>query len=276
MDKRIIKIEDMQDPKPDGYNISAGCLLDLEFPFSFYFIDQIDSFKRYYEEELPKDYDKIDSKDHLKDFKYNLLTSIPQLKDSPFEWKWTSELYFNDFVTVIASRHAVPNSKCPNCGNTIGGIAITQAGYIGEPVNQTLNHSVRSLPSASYRILHLIVRALIGASASQPALAFLRKNNQTATDAERYCMDHIRNDWEILKNILNCLDELELLKHLLPIVKFVQILNSKLGYHLTRQNSKEMDFKTFLEKESDDDENHNSLKTAFDEFRKGGMQLYLL
>ncbi|CAB4379654.1 unnamed protein product [Rhizophagus irregularis] len=67
--------------------------------------------------------------------------------------------------------------------------------------------------------------------------------------------------------------QLELLKHLLPIVKFVQILNSKLGYHLTRQNSKEMDFKTFLEKESDDDENHNSLKTAFDEFRKGGMQL---
>ncbi|EXX55608.1 hypothetical protein GLOIN_2v1622324 [Rhizophagus irregularis DAOM 181602=DAOM 197198] len=58
--------------------------------------------------------------------------------------------------------------------------------------------------------------------------------------------------------------QLELLKHLLPIVKFVQILNSKLGYHLTRQNAKEMDFKTFLEKESDDDENHNSLKTAFE------------
>ncbi|CAB4482658.1 unnamed protein product [Rhizophagus irregularis] len=100
--REIIKIEDIQD---DGYNMSAGCLLDLEFPFSFYFIDQIDSFKRYYEEELPKDYDRIDSKDHLKDFKYNLLTSIPQLKDSLFEWKWTSKLYFNDFVTVIASRH---------------------------------------------------------------------------------------------------------------------------------------------------------------------------
>ncbi|PKB92419.1 hypothetical protein RhiirA5_508285, partial [Rhizophagus irregularis] len=78
---------------------------------------QIDSFKRHYEEEisiLQKDDDKIDDEtnelydyvieDHLKDFKNNLFTSIPQLKDSPLEWKWASELYFNDFVTVIASK----------------------------------------------------------------------------------------------------------------------------------------------------------------------------
>ncbi|PKB92824.1 hypothetical protein RhiirA5_487584, partial [Rhizophagus irregularis] len=78
---------------------------------------QIDSFKRHYEEEismLQKDDDKIDDEtnelyddvieDHLKDFKNNLLTSIPQLKNSPLEWEWASELYFNDFVTVIASK----------------------------------------------------------------------------------------------------------------------------------------------------------------------------
>ncbi|PKY59051.1 hypothetical protein RhiirA4_412310 [Rhizophagus irregularis] len=82
-----------------------------------------------------------------------------------------------------------------------------QAGYIGEPVNQTFTHSVRSLLPTSYRILHLIVHALIGASAPQPALAFLRKNNPTATDAERYCMDHIRNDWVILRNLFKCSDE---------------------------------------------------------------------
>uniref|UniRef100_U9UR50 RZ-type domain-containing protein n=1 Tax=Rhizophagus irregularis (strain DAOM 181602 / DAOM 197198 / MUCL 43194) TaxID=747089 RepID=U9UR50_RHIID len=187
---------------------------------------------------------------------------------------------------------AVTTSKCPNCGNTIGGIAINQAG---------------SLPPASYCILHLIVHALIGASASQPALAFPRKNNQTATDAERNITETLANylvklDESLAKNQKNSFIEseicqtlfmgkqyreymsnmanednypflsilfkysgqLELLKHLLPIVKFVQILNSKLGYHLTRQNAKEMDFKTFLEKESDDDENHNSLKTAFE------------
>jgi hypothetical protein len=39
MDKKINKIEDMQEPKPDEYNnMTVGCLLDLEFPFSFYFI----------------------------------------------------------------------------------------------------------------------------------------------------------------------------------------------------------------------------------------------
>ncbi|POG69822.1 hypothetical protein GLOIN_2v1622323 [Rhizophagus irregularis DAOM 181602=DAOM 197198] len=33
---------------------------------------------------------------------------------------------------------AVTTSKCPNCGNTIGGIAINQAGYIGEPPNRLI------------------------------------------------------------------------------------------------------------------------------------------
>ncbi|RIA86037.1 hypothetical protein C1645_741134 [Glomus cerebriforme] len=306
---------------------------------------------------------------------------------------------------------------CPNCKNIIGGAnyklagniridahpiahvsANDQAGYIGEPVNQTLDHSVRLLSPISYRILHLIVHALIGASAPQPTLAFLRKNNQNATDAEKYCMDHIRNDWAILKNILHCSDEnlalvfhslissmtekpplpnqqikssadrenwetefhrnyiapqirnitetvvnyrmklnatlaknhviedeinqtlvmdkqyrsdnlpglwrsigminfdsfrayymsdlatsknnypflsvffkyagqLELLKHLLPIVKFVQILNSKLGYHLTRQKAREMEFRQFIDRE--DDENREILIGLFDDFSKG-------
>ncbi|GBC10143.1 hypothetical protein RclHR1_09380003 [Rhizophagus clarus] len=318
----------------------------------------------------------------------------------------------------------VISSICPDCKNIIGGAdygrlaagntridsepiaqvsANDQTGYIGEPVNLTLTNSVRSLPPTSYRILHLIVHVLIGASAPQPALAFLQKNNQTATDAEKYCMDHIRNDWTILKNILNCSDEnlalmfhslislmmekplsnqqvttsaerekwetefnnyitpliknitetatsyrmklsevltknqkgnlieneinqtlvmdqryrieslpnlwrtigminfesfrayymsnttrnndytflsiyfrysqqLELLKHLLPIVKFVQILHSRLGYKLVRQKSEVMTFKEFIEKESNGGENReilNSLKTAFDDFRLG-------
>jgi len=118
------------------------------------------------------------------------------------------------------------SSTCPNCGNMIGGeehtvaagniqlgekfnqvTANDQAGYIGEPANQTLNHFVRSLPPISYRILHLIVHALFGASAPQPALNFLRINNPTVENAENYCMDHIRTDWTVLKNLLNCNDE---------------------------------------------------------------------
>jgi len=119
---------------------------------------------------------------------------------------------------------AVTTGVCPNCKNTIGGTSYKpaagnvridnqqtsqiatndQAGYIGEAINQTLAYCVRSLPPTSYRILHLIVHVLIGASAPQPALTFLRKNNSTATDAEKYCMFHIQNDWKILKNLLNC------------------------------------------------------------------------
>ncbi|PKY42427.1 hypothetical protein RhiirA4_397377 [Rhizophagus irregularis] len=327
---------------------------------------------------------------------------------------------------VAGCGNVYVSSKCPKCGNKIGGdtynkpaegntrldaqpiaqmSANDQAGYIGEPVNHDLYHSVRSLPPTSYRILHFIVHVLIGASTPQPASTFLQKNNQNATDPEKYCMDHIRSDWEVLKNLLNCTDmnlalmfhslissmtekppmpnqqtrtsaererwetefhnnyitphtknitetvanyrmklsealtknkknniiegeinqtlvmdkhyrsenlptlwrtigiinfdsfrayfmsdltrsknypflsvffkysgQLELLKHLLPIIKFVQILNSKLGYQLTRQKAREMTFRQFIEKESNEGENHemfNSLKTAFDDFKLG-------
>ncbi|PKY30496.1 hypothetical protein RhiirB3_447614, partial [Rhizophagus irregularis] len=124
IDEKIVKIEDIPSPKPDGYNMMAGSLLDLEFPFSFYIMKQIDSFKRHYEEEitiLQKDNGKIDAKtnelydyvieDHLKDFKNKLFMSIPQLKNSPLEWEWASELYFNDFVTVIVSKDGEKKNK---------------------------------------------------------------------------------------------------------------------------------------------------------------------
>ncbi|RIA99608.1 hypothetical protein C1645_849990 [Glomus cerebriforme] len=315
-------------------------------------------------------------------------------------------------------------SKCLECGNTIGGetygnvakgntrldtrpvgnVSVKdQTGYIGEPINKNLYHSVRSLSPTSYRILHLIIHVLIGASAPKPALVFLQKNNKIASDSEKYCMDHIQSDWEVLKHLLSCSDgnlalmfhslissmmenpplpnqqikisaerenwetkfhrnyimpqiknitetaanyrmklsealtknqknsliedeinqtlvmdkqyrsenlpslwrtigminfdnfrayymndstrindypflaiffkyfgQLGLLKHLLPIVKFVQILNSNLGYQLTRQMASEMTFRQFIERESnDEDENFNSLKIAFNDFKLG-------
>ncbi|CAB4437427.1 unnamed protein product [Rhizophagus irregularis] len=118
----------------------------------------------------------------------------------------------------------VATGSCPDCGKMIGGsdhvpvagnnriqiqpLAINHlTGYVGELVSQNMNHFVRSLRPIAYRILHLIVHALIGASEPPTALAFLRKNNQTATDSEMYCMNHIRNDWEILKKLLNCSDD---------------------------------------------------------------------
>ncbi|GES94812.1 hypothetical protein GLOIN_2v1481157 [Rhizophagus clarus] len=115
MDKKIVKIDDLPDPKPDGYNMPTGSLYDLKFPFSLYIMKQIDNFKRHYEEEialLQQDDDRVDIetnelydyviKDHLKDFKTNILTSIPQLRNSPLDR--FPELYFNDFVTVVAAN----------------------------------------------------------------------------------------------------------------------------------------------------------------------------
>ncbi len=57
---------------------------------------------------------------------------------------------------------------------------------------------------------------------------------------------------KILSIFFKYAGQLELLGHLLPIVnivKFVQMLNSKLGYHLKRQNAREMTFRQFTEQE---------------------------
>jgi hypothetical protein len=89
-----------------------------------------------------------------------------------------------------------------------------------------------------------------------------------------YMSDSTRNEnnYPFLSIFFKYAGQLELLKHLLPIVKFVQILNSKLGYQLTRQKAREMTFRNFIEKESNGGENReifNSLKTAFDDFCQG-------
>ncbi|PKC05361.1 hypothetical protein RhiirA5_485721 [Rhizophagus irregularis] len=356
-----------------------------------------------------------------------ILTCVCDQQSADFNLILNSMSSFASYSCTCGYRYFVgecgrpmATGRCPNCGKTIGGsdhvpvagnnriqiqpLAINHlTGYVGELVSQNMNHFVRNLRPIAYRILHLIVHALIGASEPPTALAFLRKNNQTATDSETYCMNHIRNDWQILKQLLNCSDDklalmfhslislmmerpptanqtsypermnwetsfrdnyvtplttnitatatnyrmklnealtknkknniieceinqtlvmdkqyrsenlpnlwrtigiinfdsfrayymsdltkindypflsvffrhskqIELLKHLLPIVKFVQILNAKLGYQLTRQTAKDMNFRQFIEKESnggENDEIFNSLNTAFNDFKLG-------
>src|SRR5581483_9214626 len=51
MDNNIIDIDRIPEPKPDGYTMPAS-IYDLQFPFSFYFMKQIDTFKTLYEEEI--------------------------------------------------------------------------------------------------------------------------------------------------------------------------------------------------------------------------------
>jgi hypothetical protein len=89
-----------------------------------------------------------------------------------------------------------------------------------------------------------------------------------------YMSDLTRNEnnYPFLSIFFKYAGQLELLKHLLPIVKFVQILNSNLGYQLTRQKAREMTFRQFIKKESyegEDLEIFNSLSTAFNDFCRG-------
>src|SRR5581483_6550803 len=55
-----------------------------------------------------------------------------------------------------------------------------------------------------------------------------------------------------------------------PIVKFIQLLNTKLGYKLSRNDAKNLTFRNFIENESNDgvDKNtYNALAKSFNEFR---------
>ncbi|RHZ88035.1 hypothetical protein Glove_26g184 [Diversispora epigaea] len=124
---------------------------------------------------------------------------------------------------IIANcGYTMNEQKCPGCKVRMLGGANNRAhssnirtqptndlaGYIGETPNQDITYCIRTMTPTSFRILHLFVHILIGASApSTLAINFLQKNNQVATDTEHYCLGHIQNDWNVLKQILNCSDE---------------------------------------------------------------------
>ncbi|CAB4391094.1 unnamed protein product [Rhizophagus irregularis] len=124
---------------------------------------------------------------------------------------------------------AMATSKCPECKRVIGGsnhVTATgnkridsanrnafesndQKGYISESINKEISYTTRQMPPVAYRILHLIVHTIIGSQApSQAVTALIQQHNKNYTNAEDYCMEHIKNDWEVLKRILNCSDEI--------------------------------------------------------------------
>ncbi|CAG8518032.1 9622_t:CDS:10, partial [Cetraspora pellucida] len=125
-------------------------------------------------------------------------------------------------------------AKCPECGNDIGGSkhmlaggnvqldkekstgfkTQDQTGYIEEEPNNQANFSIRSMIPASYRILHLFVHTLIAASATKASTTLFIPTEKKYSDIIQYCMEHIRCDWNILKQVLNVSDEnLALLIH---------------------------------------------------------------
>ncbi|PKB94042.1 hypothetical protein RhiirA5_507749, partial [Rhizophagus irregularis] len=116
MNNKIVDIDILPEPKPDGYAMAVSGL-DLQFPFSFYFMKQIDNFKTLYEEEislLRKDRENIDPsteklleqiyENYIKEFTNKVFNSITLLRTSPLEQ--VSDLYFKDFVNIVCNSEA--------------------------------------------------------------------------------------------------------------------------------------------------------------------------
>ncbi|CAG8591839.1 8168_t:CDS:10 [Paraglomus occultum] len=114
LNKKIIDIEAIKEPGPDNYAIASG-LHDLHFPFSYYFMNQINSFKKRHVDdiaELEEDGHNVNENGELNEnvaeayydkFEDKIFSALPALRSAPL--RRFSELYFRDFVTVIASNH---------------------------------------------------------------------------------------------------------------------------------------------------------------------------
>ncbi|RHZ80791.1 hypothetical protein Glove_132g18 [Diversispora epigaea] len=110
-DPKVMAIDDLLEPNPNIYTLPQ--IYNLRFPFSYYFTKRIDDFKEMYLEEISKLKQEKDNCDEFGElqpfvedttyrvFKSIILPSIIHLQDAPLEE--FSELYFNDFVTVISS-----------------------------------------------------------------------------------------------------------------------------------------------------------------------------
>ncbi|CAB4443923.1 unnamed protein product [Rhizophagus irregularis] len=111
MDNTIININSLPEPKPSKYVMPYSVIDELEFPFSYYFFNQIKFYELYYDEELDilrQDLNNIDEEynelhinlieSHIEDFK-NKLVSI----QSNFRiLQKYSELYYNDFIKILS------------------------------------------------------------------------------------------------------------------------------------------------------------------------------
>ncbi|KAG9292714.1 hypothetical protein G9A89_008302 [Geosiphon pyriformis] len=112
LDKKILNIEDLPNPKPDGYAM-PNAQHTLRFPFSLHFMNRINHFKKLYQEEserLFEDDENIDDNgqllnhiiEELQDrFTTNILTALPALRSPLLEH--AMDLYYEDFIMVLSS-----------------------------------------------------------------------------------------------------------------------------------------------------------------------------
>ncbi|RIB14140.1 hypothetical protein C2G38_2196006 [Gigaspora rosea] len=215
-----------------------------------------------------------------------------------------------------------------------------EPGYIVEQISTEKTHNVRMMTPQAYRILHLFVHTLLGASVpSSIATNFFAKNEKREEWEDKFSKNHYisnvivtaQNIWnkisedrvslteEEIDDMLSKKDskyyreklprlwrkikdvslqslhayymingnneaefpflkvffqhekELHLIKHLLPIVKFVNILKALLNYQITRQEACKMTFDRFIYQESNEgklQEIFLALKSAFEDFEE--------
>ncbi|CAG8497455.1 18961_t:CDS:2 [Racocetra fulgida] len=221
----------------------------------------------------------------------------------------------NDFILTIIGNGSTQGDYTRLDGRRITSVPINhEPGYIVEQISTEKTQNVRMMTPQAYRILHLFVHALLGASVpSSIASEFFARNGNNAGDTMKHCLRNIRNDWKVLKEIFNCNNEqlalilhsiifsmteksssdewkldtpekredlhayymidttnktkfpflevffrheekLNLIRNLLPILKFVQILRTRLEYQITRLEAREMTFDNFINRESNNGE----------------------
>ncbi|CAG8820675.1 581_t:CDS:1, partial [Racocetra persica] len=112
-DRSLLNIDELSEPKPDGY-LMPTLFYDLQFPFSYHFVKQIDTFKKLYKEEVrllqenPNNIDPDTGKlfdyifeDYIAGLRNNIMTSIPNFNTFPLEH--APELFFEDFIAIISA-----------------------------------------------------------------------------------------------------------------------------------------------------------------------------
>ncbi|CAG8459689.1 1476_t:CDS:10, partial [Ambispora leptoticha] len=120
MDKRIVNIDELQEPKPDLFRM-PNPQHKLCFPFSFYFFNRINSFEKFYREDvsqLSEDENNLDDEARLLNpimenlqtsFTKRILAAIPALR-SPYVNN-SMGLYYNDFITILSSEIIGENTE---------------------------------------------------------------------------------------------------------------------------------------------------------------------
>ncbi|CAG8452161.1 3664_t:CDS:10, partial [Acaulospora colombiana] len=114
MDKKIVNIDDMiMDPRPNLYIVS-GNYFSLKFPFSHYFMKQIDQYKKLYYEELDLMYENPENLDKdanlipgiliqfLDRFADTIRAAITMLTSDIVQF--AGNLYLDDFVIISSSN----------------------------------------------------------------------------------------------------------------------------------------------------------------------------